>query len=78
MGGYITNKPNKMIEAKVFEIQLAKNATQFIKYLLNVADYAQMKYNNKGGVVMWRLMKPQFENPFMPIAKKKRIKKGMI
>ena len=48
--GYMGNKPykSKIMEIKgdVFKVGSSKNAAQFTKSLLNVADYIQIKYNN--------------------------------
>ena len=37
-----------------------KNAAQFIRSLLNIADYVQIKNNNEVGNVTWNLTVPIF------------------
>ena len=54
----------------MFEIGSVKNASQFTRSLLNVADYMQMKYNNEVGEAIQTLMKHVFKYTAMYIGKK--------
>ena len=51
--GTITNKPFKSkiksIEDDLFEVGSVKNAAQFLRSLLNIADHVQTKYNSEVG-----------------------------
>ena len=44
---------------------LVKNATQFSRSMLNIADYVQMKYNNEIGDAIRNLKHPMFIYPDM-------------
>ena len=66
---YVGNKPFKStlkaLKDNVFEMGSVKNATQFLRSLLNIADYVQMKYNNKAGDAIRNLKYPMFVYPNM-------------
>ena len=66
----------KAIEDDIFKIGSIKNAPQFTKSLLHVADYLQMKYNKEVGKAIRMLEKPKFIYQEMPKGKMEKSKDG--
>ena len=60
---FVTNKPFK---SKVKATEDDVFAAKFSRSLLNIADYAQLKYNNKVGDAIWDQKHPMFTYPEMP------------
>ena len=50
----------------MFEMGSVKNAAQFIRSLLNIVDFVQMKYNNEVCKAIRILSKPTFIHLEMP------------
>ena len=77
---YGGNKPFKSkvkeVEDDVFAMGPVKNATQFWRSLLDIADYVQVKYNNEVGDAIRNLKHPVFIFPEMPEERFKLDKDG--
>ena len=73
----MSNKPYnikiKQIKDDIFEVESVKNAAQFTRLLLNVANYVEMKYNNNVGKAIRMLTKLKFKYLDIPVGKKRSI-----